>query len=120
MVRGPRTKDEELAKEFVHFTPQFDLITGEQLSPVYSIDESPIPLLSPQGVNNNLYPQSFSYSYPLADLQYKRAAYYNAGIPTSPPVSSTIKSFTSVSYSIIISAERCEILGLTNESTGRH
>ncbi len=114
MKRASYRSSTDVVTKTINYIPQFDLSTGEVLSPAFSQEEFPRLLRSPQsktifsffshnfhlhisGVNVNVCPYSFGYSYPHDGVHVRRAVYYDAAISENSPAPSGIEIFTNVS-----------------------
>ncbi|KFY08269.1 hypothetical protein V492_06392 [Pseudogymnoascus sp. VKM F-4246] len=74
--------------------PQYDEESGSAISPAYSVEEHPSPLMSPRGVNVNNVPDMFYYMLPEFNVLLARSAFYDGGIDLSPEVSSETEIIT--------------------------
>ncbi|KFZ12807.1 hypothetical protein V502_06911 [Pseudogymnoascus sp. VKM F-4520 (FW-2644)] len=77
--------------------PQYDEESGGAISPAYSVDEYPSPLMSPRGVNLSNVPRMFYHMLPEFNVMLARAAFHDGGIDLSMKASSETEIITDVS-----------------------
>ncbi|KAL5345825.1 DNA replication factor C complex subunit Rfc1 [Pseudogymnoascus australis] len=78
---------------------QYDEESGGTISPAYSVDEHPSPLMSPRGklVAFQLEQHTFYHMLPGFNVMLARAAFHDGGIDLSPTASSETEIITDVS-----------------------
>jgi outer membrane murein-binding lipoprotein Lpp len=117
MKQTPRRRSAELPKLTIT-VPQYDRNTGEPISPAYSLDESPIPMLSPAGINMRACPNQFAYSYPHAHRQHNRDEIYDAGLDAYSDAPDVEEGFTNVSDDLLSISPRKPKQLLTSPQKG--
>ncbi|OBT69823.1 hypothetical protein VE03_00766 [Pseudogymnoascus sp. 23342-1-I1] len=73
---------------------QFDEESGGAISPAYSVDEFPSPLMSPRGLNLSNVPHMFYHMLPEFNVMLARAAFYDGGVDLNPTASSETEIIT--------------------------
>ncbi|OBT74851.1 hypothetical protein VF21_06771 [Pseudogymnoascus sp. 05NY08] len=92
--------------------PQLDQEFGGTISPAYSLDEYPSPLMSPRGVNLTNVPGMFYHMLPEFNVVLAREAFYDGGIDLSTKASSETE--------ITTGWQLADALGDGNRELGMH